>query len=673
MPTANPALTDYLVEYKASAGSTWLAFADGVSTFTTATVTGLTNNTPYDFRVSAVNSVGAGLASGTASATPIAPPSQVTGLSATSGNTQVLLSWSSLSFTPPVSSYIIEYKASASPTWLTFGSTTQTSSTVTSLTNNTSYDFRVSAVNSAGTGTPSATASATPAAPPGQVTNLTATFRSGQVTLSWTAVTATPSVTDYLVEYKANASPTWLTFNDGVSTTTTATVTGLTDNTLYDFRVSAINSAGTGPASSTLSVTPFPPPAQVTGLSGTAGNGQVSLSWTAVAPPVTSYTTEYKTSASPTWLTFGSGISTNTTVNGLTNGTSYDFRVTANNNAGSGLPSATVTTTPFSLPQVTGLTATAGNAQVVLSWTAVSASPVVTDYKVEFKPSSGSTFATFADGTSTATTATVTGITNTVPYDFRVSAISSAGTGTPSATATATPFVPITTGFTYRYSAKNPNGNGILPSNNTAISTWVNTGSLGTARNATQATTSFIPVFRTSAFGSSPGIYFDGTDDSLAMSTDVTLGTLTIVMFFKPEILTQDAILLGSRANNSGVAQVMRYDAVSSPALFRAHNGATVTANTTASTNSFVAIYRRANTSSALTIRVNGVNLTTSGALGAGVGLVLGQIGALGGFGGNGSRSATFRGWMGEIIIYGSLLSDSACAVIEDYFASQWV
>nr|WP_298328226.1 fibronectin type III domain-containing protein [Asticcacaulis sp.] len=505
------------------------------------------------------------------------------------------------------------------------------------------------------------------------MTNLTATFRSGQVTLSWTAVTATPSVTDYLVEYKANASPTWLTFNDGVSTTTTATVTGLTDNTLYDFRVSAINSAGTGPASSTLSVTPFPPPAQVTGLSGTAGNGQVSLSWTAVAPPVTSYTTEYKTSASPTWLTFGSGISTNTTVNGLTNGTSYDFRVTANNNAGSGLPSATVTTTPFSLPQVTGLTATAGNAQVVLSWTAVSASPVVTDYKVEFKPSSGSTFATFADGTSTATTATVTGITNTVPYDFRVSAISSAGTGTPSATATATPFVPITTGFTYRYSAKNPNGNGILPSNNTAISTWVNTGSLGTARNATQATTSFIPVFRTSAFGSSPGIYFDGTDDSLAMSTDVTLGTLTIVMFFKPEILTQDAILLGSRANNSGVAQVMRYDAVSSPALFRAHNGATVTANTTASTNSFVAIYRRANTSSALTIRVNGVNLTTSGALGAGVGLVLGQIGALGGFGGNGSRSATFRGWMGEIIIYGSLLSDSACAVIEDYFASQWV
>ncbi len=64
----------------------------------------------------------------------------------------------------------------------------------------------------------------------------------------------------------------------------------------------------------------------------------------------------------------------------------------------------------------TGLAATAGNSQVGLSWTAPSSNGgvAVSDYKVEFSSDSGSTWSTFADGTSTTTT-TAPPPTTTIP------------------------------------------------------------------------------------------------------------------------------------------------------------------------------------------------------------------------------------------------------------------
>ena len=71
------------------------------------------------------------------------------------------------------------------------------------------------------------------------------------VSLSWNApVGASPSVTDYIIEYKATSSSSWLTFNDGISTATTTSVTGLSSSTVYNFRVSAVNSDGTSSPSS---------------------------------------------------------------------------------------------------------------------------------------------------------------------------------------------------------------------------------------------------------------------------------------------------------------------------------------------------------------------------------------------------------------------------------------
>lgn len=96
----------------------------------------------------------------------------------------------------------------------------------------------------------------------------------------------------------------------------------------------------------------------------------------------------------------------------------------------------------FLPPAPTGLTGTGGNAQVALSWTAptVLAQTPITDYTVQFSSNSGSTWTTFSDGISTATSATVTGLTNGTAYTFRVAAVNGVGTGAyTSASAAVTP------------------------------------------------------------------------------------------------------------------------------------------------------------------------------------------------------------------------------------------
>jgi hypothetical protein len=255
-------IKDYVVQYSTSAtfASDVNTFTDGVNASTGATVTGLTNGTTYYFRVAAVNSVGTGLYSGTASATPSTVPGTPTNVQGTAnGVTSSTVTWTApaAANTGPnftdITGYKVEYALSPYSSYTEFTSDTgnaNTSISVTGLTNGGSYRFKVTARNTPnGLGTTSAPSAVVvtnivPAAPTiGTMTRGTATSTTD--TLAWTAPTANggSAITGYVYQ---------TTTNDGSTfATAVATTNGLTTSqpfnpgyttTVTKVRVAAVNS-----------------------------------------------------------------------------------------------------------------------------------------------------------------------------------------------------------------------------------------------------------------------------------------------------------------------------------------------------------------------------------------------------------------------------------------------
>src|SRR6185436_18030466 len=111
--------------------------------------------------------------------------------------------------------------------------------------------------------------------------------------------------------------------------------------------------------------------------------------WTAVSG-ATSYNI-YRSTTSGGETLIQSGVTTTTFTNtGLTNGTTYFYQITAVNGAGESTRSSEVSATPQAPPVApaapTGVTATPGNAQVVLNWTAVTGA---TSYNIYRSTTSG--------------------------------------------------------------------------------------------------------------------------------------------------------------------------------------------------------------------------------------------------------------------------------------------
>lgn len=191
-------------------------------------------------------------------AVPLTAPLKVTGLNVTSATaTAVSLAWNApFDGGSPITDYVVEYSADGGTTWTVFadGTSTVAATTVTGLVDSTTYSFRVAAVNSLGTGTYSDVVAGSTDSAPAQVTGLTGTAASTSVALTWTApADGGSAITDYIVEFRTGTAA-FAVFADGTSTTTSATVTGLTASTTYDFRVSAVNAVGTGPASAIYTV-----------------------------------------------------------------------------------------------------------------------------------------------------------------------------------------------------------------------------------------------------------------------------------------------------------------------------------------------------------------------------------------------------------------------------------
>jgi hypothetical protein len=424
------------------------------STATAQTITGLANGTAYTFRVAATNAAGTGADSAASAAiTPRTVPGAPTGVVASALDSSAQVSWTAPASNggSAITGYTVTpYAGAVAQTPVAFASTA-TTQTITGLTNGTSYTFRVKATNAAGSGADSAASAAvTPRTVPGAPSGVTATAGDASATVSWTAPASNggSAVTGYRVTpYIGIVAQTERVFS---SAATTQTITGLTNGTSYTFRVKAVNSAGSGAESgASPAVTPRTLPTAPTAVSGTPGDGQVSLSWTAPSTdggsPITGYAITPSIGSTPQPTIAFDSTATAQTVTGLANGTTYTFRVAAVTAAGTGAASAaSAGITPRTVPGApTAVSAVAGDGQATVTWTAPAStggSPI-TGYTVT--PYVGAAAQAPVAFASTATSQTISGLANGTAYTFKVRASNAAGDGAESgASAAVTPAAP---------------------------------------------------------------------------------------------------------------------------------------------------------------------------------------------------------------------------------------
>ncbi len=364
----------------------------------------------------------------------------------------------------------------------------------TGLTNGEEVFFIVTAWNGTGQGAPSTEESATPVPPadraPGAPTDITATPGDRQVTVGWTAPTDTGItggngtegvITKYTVYWGTSPGVTSATAGSNKKDTAdgnplSLVIDQLINDTPYYFIVTAWNGTGQGAPSTEESATPVPPadraPGAPTDITATPGDRQVTVGWTAPTDTgitggngtegvITKYTVYWGASAGFTKNANDSKDTANGTtyslvIDSLNNGTKYYFIVTAWNDTGESEATAEQSATPIPADRAPGAptitTATSGNPQVTVSWTAPTdtgitggngTTGVITKYTVYWGASGvGTDSAQKADVTSDTTYTITTGLTSDTEVFFIVTAWNETGESEATAEQSATPVIP---------------------------------------------------------------------------------------------------------------------------------------------------------------------------------------------------------------------------------------
>jgi hypothetical protein len=233
-----------------------------ITTISSDGITPIVNGTTYTIRIRAINSVGAGEASSSVTATPTATiPNAPSIVSITPGNTSCSVAFT-LSFNGGSSVTNYSYSTNGGTTFTVFSPSQTTSPlTISGLTNGTTYSIKIKAINSAGTSAASSATSVSLAATvPAAPTNLS----SSNITASGFSIgftsgsTGGSSITNY--SFSTNGGTTFLAFSPAQTTSPVAITTqssgaALVAGATYSVKIKEINAIGASAASDTISVT----------------------------------------------------------------------------------------------------------------------------------------------------------------------------------------------------------------------------------------------------------------------------------------------------------------------------------------------------------------------------------------------------------------------------------
>ena len=420
--TAAPGATGYDVKRSATSGSGYTTQgAPPTATVSPYVNIGLTGGSTYYYVVTSVNTI-ASCESGPSAevnvnpsgiCTPSAPAAPT--VTPTSSDGQVLLSWTA---STGATSYTVARSTTTGTGYMVVATTvtTGTSYNDINVSNGTTYYYVVTASNGTCSSSNSAEVSGTPSCtPPAAPTNLVATANIGSVALTWTAPTGAVS---YRI-LRSTTSGFGYTLA-GTSGTASYTDTSVIDGTTYYYVVSASSGSCNSANSAQVLATPAcTPPSTPTNLVATPGNGQIVLAWTASTGGAILYQVLRSAKTGGPYAIVATPTSTGYTDAGLTNGTTYYYVVNASNGSCSSANSAELPAVPVCTPpSVPAITATPGDSQVVLSWTASTGGAV--SYVVSRGTVSGGPYATVV-ANPTGTTYTDKTVVNGTTYYYVVS------------------------------------------------------------------------------------------------------------------------------------------------------------------------------------------------------------------------------------------------------------
>ena len=457
-------ITGYQIERSLSVSGPWIIQeASTGSTATTYTHTGRDPNTTLFYRVRALNAQGRGDPSIAARGTTrAAPPGQPRNLRAhATGPNSITLAWDAPASDggERITGYTIRTRGPNDGNWITIQRNTgspATTFTHTGLQPATAYRYQVAAINRVGAGqwsfeTRTGTHPDVPSAPFSLTARAVGTSR---IDLSWSAPrnTGGAPILGYRVEASSNEGRTWHIIRRNTnSPSPTFSHLNLEPATTRHYRVSAINTAGTGPASNVRhATTEAARPGVPRSLSAEAdGTSEIDLAWRAPTDDggaqVTGYFVEVSDDGGATWRDLVANTrNTRTTYShtGLEPATTRHYRVSAINRIGVGEASRVESaTTDATVPDApTGLVATSTTStQIDLVWIApeYDGGAPVTAYRIEVSET-GAAWADLVPNTGSASaTYTHTGLLPGTTRFYRVSAINRAGTGAPSGVASA--------------------------------------------------------------------------------------------------------------------------------------------------------------------------------------------------------------------------------------------
>ncbi|MGB6056990.1 MAG: fibronectin type III domain-containing protein, partial [Microthrixaceae bacterium] len=277
---------------------------------------------------------------------------------------------------------------------------------------------------------------------PGSITWMQATPGNGTVELSWNAPTwiGGIGISGYRVYMSVNGGAAWTQVSpDNDSGDTTMLVTGLENGHSYRFVVFALNSAGESGPSRVIDSTPLTIPDAPTVTKTVESDGALTVTFAAPLSDGGSTITAYKVSldGGETWSAAGSEAGS-ITLDELTNGTTYNVVIVAENAAGTGAESTAVSLTPRTTPDAPSIGAVVGSdgeLQIQIVAPEFDGGSPIVGYEVSLD--GGDTFShQFGSGTEWAT---ISDLTNGTAYQVVIRAENEAGVGAKSSAVSGTP------------------------------------------------------------------------------------------------------------------------------------------------------------------------------------------------------------------------------------------